>query len=158
MQPIIKILTEKTLVGKSLPMSLMADKTMLLWQSFMPRRKEINSLSTDLFSVRVYDQPDDIRSPEKEFRKWAALEVDKNQDTPLGMEKLVLPSGLYAVFHYIGSSTDPSIFYYIYGTWLPQSGYMLANRPHFEILGSKYKNNDPTSEEDIWIPIETPKG
>lgn len=25
---------------------------------------------------------------------------------------------------------------------------------HFEILGEKYKNNDPLSEEDIWIPIK----
>jgi predicted transcriptional regulator YdeE len=29
----------------------------------------------------------------------------------------------------------------------------IDNRPHFEVLGDKYKNNDPSSEEEIWIPI-----
>jgi AraC family transcriptional regulator len=29
----------------------------------------------------------------------------------------------------------------------------LDDRPHFEVLGEKYKNNDPTSEKEIWIPI-----
>jgi hypothetical protein len=26
--------------------------------------------------------------------------------------------------------------------------------PHFEVLGDKYKNNDPSSEEEVWIPIK----
>jgi AraC family transcriptional regulator len=44
-------------------------------------------------------------------------------------------------------------FTYIFTRWLPASGYQLDNRPHFEILGDKYKNNDPESEEEIWIPV-----
>jgi AraC family transcriptional regulator len=43
---------------------------------------------------------------------------------------------------------------YIFNTWLPKSGYQLDRRPHFEILGEKYKNNNPDSEEEIWIPIQ----
>jgi AraC family transcriptional regulator len=71
------------------------------------------------------------------------------------METYVLPGGLYAVFDYKGLNTDNSIFQYILGTWLPGSDYVLDNRPHFEVLGDKYKNNDPNSEEEIWIPIKT---
>ncbi|MDP5096829.1 MAG: GyrI-like domain-containing protein [Flavobacterium sp.] len=37
---------------------------------------------------------------------------------------------------------------------MPNSEYQLDNRPHFEILGAKYKNNAPDSEEEIWIPIK----
>jgi AraC family transcriptional regulator len=37
---------------------------------------------------------------------------------------------------------------------LPKSEYELDYRPHFEILGEKYKNNDQLSEEDIFIPIK----
>jgi AraC family transcriptional regulator len=70
------------------------------------------------------------------------------------METFVLKSGLYAVFHYQGLSTDNRIFVYILGTWLPNSMYDLDARPHFEVLGEKYKNGDPNSEEDIWIPIK----
>lgn len=61
---------------------------------------------------------------------------------------------MYAVFDYKGSSDDGSVFKYIFNTWLPQSGYQLDNRPHFEVLGDKYRNSDPNSEEEIWIPIK----
>jgi AraC family transcriptional regulator len=40
---------------------------------------------------------------------------------------------------------------------LPNSNYHLDDRPHFEILGEKYKNADPGSEEEIWIPIKAKK-
>ena len=70
-------------------------------------------------------------------------------------DHFVLEGGLYAVFDYKGSSADPSIFQYIYTDCLPKSEYLLDDRPHFEILGEKYKNNDPESEEEIWIPIKT---
>jgi AraC family transcriptional regulator len=69
------------------------------------------------------------------------------------MDCLSLTGGLYAVFYYRGSSADPSIFQYIYGEWIPKSHYQLDDRPHFEVLGTNYKSNDPTSEEEIWIPI-----
>ena len=70
------------------------------------------------------------------------------------METFTLNGGEYAVFDYKGSSNDGSIFQYIFMTWLPNSEYQLDNRPHFEVLGEKYKNNDPTTEEEIWIPIK----
>jgi AraC family transcriptional regulator len=73
---------------------------------------------------------------------------------PDEMEAFKLKGGLYAVFHYIGSSMDTRVFQYIFGTWLPASSYLLDDRPHFEILGDKYKNANPNSEEDIWIPIK----
>ena len=67
------------------------------------------------------------------------------------MEAFTLRGGLYAVFDYQGNS--PEIFQYISQKWLPNSDYKLDKRPHFEILGEKYKNNNPDSEEEIWIPI-----
>ena len=72
----------------------------------------------------------------------------------LPMEKFILPGGLYAVFDYKGSSDASYIYQYIYGIWIPNSEYVLDARPHFEVLGEKYKNNDPTSEEEIWIPVK----
>ena len=73
---------------------------------------------------------------------------------PEGMKTFILEGGLYAVFDYKGSSADPSIFQYIFSQWIPQSNYSVDNRPHFEVLGARYKNNDPDSEEEIWIPIK----
>jgi AraC family transcriptional regulator len=59
--------------------------------------------------------------------------------------------------HKGAASDGPKTFQYIFGTWLPDSEYLIDNRPHFEILGEKYKNEDPTSEEEIWIPIKPKK-
>jgi AraC family transcriptional regulator len=123
----------------------------------MPRLKEIkNNLTTELFSLQVYPQSFDFTftNPKEEFEKYAAVEVSNFETIPGEMETFILTGGLYAVFHYKGLSTDTKIFQHIYGTWLPISNYSIDTRPHFEILGDKYKNNDPASEEEIWIPIK----
>ena len=152
---IIKTISEKKLVGISLQMSLAENKTFSLWQSFMPIRKDItNSLNTDLISMQVYDRPMEIGNMVQTFNKWAAVEVSDFNNIPEGMKPFNIDGGLYAVFCYRGLSTDVSIFHYIFGQWLPNSNYVLDHRPHFEVLGAKYKNNDPNSEEEIWVPIK----
>jgi AraC family transcriptional regulator len=157
MNPRIEIIEEKKLVGKKLTMSYANYRIGELWGSFMPRRTEITNItSNDLISLVVYkpNHFDDF-NPNNEFERWAAVEVDDFANIPVEMETFVLSSGLYAVFHYIGSSTGITSFYQnIFTAWLPNSEYELDDRPHFEILGEKYKNNDPLSEEDIWIPIK----
>ena len=152
--PRIETLKEKKLIGKRLKMSLANDRTLELWRSFMPERAKIqNKLSTELISMRVYHQPLQM-DVHQEFDKWAAVEVSDFSSIPDGMENFVLDEGLYAVFNYKGLNTDIRMFVYIFTEWLPASNYLLDNRPHFEILGDKYKNNDPESEEEIWIPIQ----
>jgi AraC family transcriptional regulator len=156
MNPRIEDLNAKRLVGKRLTMSLANNKTAELWKNFMPRRREItNNLTNDLIAMQVYN-PAYFTSfnPANEFEKWAAIEVADFEKLPDDMEAYTLTGGLYAVFDYKGPAGDPSIFQYIFGTWLPGSGYELDHRPHFEVLGDKYKNNDPASEEEIWIPIK----
>jgi AraC family transcriptional regulator len=156
MKPRIKTLNEKKLVGKRLKMSLADNKTGELWKSFMTRRKEItNTLTSDFISLAVYRSTYFVNfSPTNEFEKWATVEVSDFENIPIDLETYKLTGGLYAVFDYKGSSNDQSIFLYIFGSWLPNSDYNLDDRPHFEVLGDKYKNNDPTSEEEIWIPIK----
>lgn len=137
-------------------MTLTVNKTGLLWKSFMPRRKEIlHPRTKDLISLQVYHRSyfHDF-NPAAEFEKWAAVEVSDFENVPDDMETLTVPGGLYAVFDYKGPSGDMRIFQYIFTRWLPSSGYMLDHRPHFEVLGKKYRNNDPSSEEEIWIPIQ----
>jgi AraC family transcriptional regulator len=154
--PGIKTLSEKKLVGKRLTMSLTDNRTADLWRSFIPARKGItNNLGTDLISMQIY-KPHYFADfkPTNEFEKWATVEVSDFENVPAGMEAFTLPAGLYAVFHYKGLNTDSGIFEYIFGAWLPNAPYVLDDRPHFEVLGEKYKNNDPASEEEIWIPVK----
>ena len=126
-----------------------------LWSGFMRDRSEVaNRVSEDLISMQIYS-PWHFTNFQmtNEFQKWAAAEVSNFEQVPDGFETFVLPAGLYAVFHYKGSSNDSSIFQYIFSTWLPASEYTLDDRPHFEILGEHYRNNDPNSEEFIYIPV-----
>jgi AraC family transcriptional regulator len=156
MIPRILHLKEKKLVGKRLTMSFADYKPSELWKSFMPRRKEIsNNLTNDLIAMTVY-KPTHFRDfkPSNEFEKWATIEVTDFDSVPNEMETFTLNAGLYAVFDYKGLNTDDSIYHFIYREWIPNSDYALDDRAHFEILGEKYKNNDPTSEEEIWIPIK----
>jgi len=157
MEPRIEILEAKKLIGNRLKMSLTNNKTGQLWGSFAPKIKFIkNKLSNDKISMQVYDPSYHTNfNPNNIFEKWATVEVADFKNVSREMETFTLSGGKYAVFHYKGSSDDSSIFFqYIFMTWLPNSEYQLDNRPHFEVLGEKYKNNDPNSEEEIWIPIK----
>ena len=156
MTPRIEQLQEKKLVGKRMIMSLTNNKTGELWRSFMVKRSEIShTVSSDLYSVQVLPPLYfDSFNPNTEFEKWATIEVSNVDTVPAEMEAFTLPGGLYAVFTYKGSSAQGSqVFQYIMGTWLPASGYIIDNRPQFEVLGEKYINDSPDSEEEIWIPI-----
>ncbi|HOZ84164.1 MAG TPA: GyrI-like domain-containing protein [Niabella sp.] len=155
MTPEIEIKQEKKLIGKRMQLSLTDYNVAELWKSFMPIRKEIiNPITDDMISMSVYYSDYFTNfDPSNKFEKWATLEVADFDHTPIGMETFILPEGLYAIFYYQGLNTDHSIFEYIYGSWLPSSDYVLDDRPHLELLGKGYKNNDPNSEEEIWIPI-----
>jgi AraC family transcriptional regulator len=156
MEPRIETLIEKKLTGRRIKMSFSNNKTFELWRSFLPRRKEIaNNINSDLYSVEVYE-PGFFANfkPEREFEKWAAVEVKDFNTVPDNMEYMILPGGLYAVFLFKGPASEASKLYeYIFGFWLPKSEFLLDDRPHFALMGEKYKNEDSNSEEEIWIPI-----
>lgn len=158
MKPVIKTIAEKKFIGKRLRMTFAEDKTHLLWKCFMPQRKEIDQqFSSDLFCLQVYDHLYDFSffKADAEFDKWAAIEVSDFNIVPADMETIILKGGLYAVFNHIGAASEGhNTFRYIFESWLPNSNYTIDNRIHFEVLGNKYKNNDPTSEEEVWIPIK----
>ena len=162
-EPRIETLAKTHLIGKKIRMSFANNQTQELWQDFMSRRSAIkNTNSQNLYSVEVYDNPDFFKhfDPTREFEKWAAIQVNNYDNVsegtvPAGMETLVIPEGLYAVFHYQGKASEAAQAYqYIYGSWIPNSDYTLDQRPHFALMGEHYKNNDPSSEEELWIPIK----
>ena len=154
--PEFQIISPKKLVGFQLNMSLIQNRTGELWQQFMRNRHLIqNSMSADLLSMQIHPAGyfSDF-NPAKPFTKWAVAEVHDFNLVPEGMETIEIPGGMYACFLYKGSSADTRIFTYIFQEWLPGSGYELDDRPHFEILGERYKNMDPESEELICIPVK----
>lgn len=158
-EPKILDSSKRLFLGKCLNMSLVNNKTGELWTSFGPLIKSIpNRMGIDRYSLQVYDSNYFERfSPNTEFTKWALVEVSSWENIPENVESFILPEGKYAVFHYKGLSSDTSVFQYIFSEWLPKTDWVLDNRPHFEVLGSKYKNDSEDSEEEIWIPIKSGK-
>ncbi len=139
-----------------LPMSFTNIKTFELWRSFMPRRKEIQHIvGTELYSAEVYEPGFfDRFNPAATFDKWAAVEVSDWNNIPEGMETLTF-EGLYAVFLHRGpASAAEKTYRYIFTEWLPQSEFILDDRPHFAVMGAQYKKDDPDSEEEIWMPVK----
>ncbi|HLO73299.1 MAG TPA: GyrI-like domain-containing protein [Flavobacterium sp.] len=155
MKPTIKSFPTTKFIGKNLSFTYADYRVFELWSSFIPRRKEIqNAIGTELYNIQINPENFDF-NPNTPFVKWAAVAVSLFEEVPEGMEELEIREGLYAVFNYIGDQNGVAAFFNsIYTKWLPNFGYELENRPQFEILGERYKNNDPNSEEEIWIPVK----
>ena len=158
MTPRIETLSTTKLIGKKLNTSFANDKTVELWRSFSPRKKEIkNPLNDDLYSVEIYPSTTFFENfdPTREFEKWAAIAVSDFDEIPEGMETLTLAEGMYAVFLYKGKPSEAmETFRYIYAEWLPNSQYVMDDRPYFALMGAKYKGEHPDSEEEFWVPIK----
>jgi AraC family transcriptional regulator len=156
MQPRIEILKHKKLVGKHVNMSLQQNKTAELWRNFMPNRQTIrNSVDSVFYSVDVHD-PDYFNNfnPGAVFTKWAAIEVSDFDSVPNDMETLEL-EGLYAIFIHKGPASEgPKTYHYIFQEWLPASDFVLDERPHFARMDEKYKHENLSSEEELWIPVK----
>jgi AraC family transcriptional regulator len=154
-EPRIAVLPTRAFVGLHQPMSFAERRVAELWRSFMPRRMEVaNTIGPELYSMAVYGEgffaPFD---PQRTYEKWAAVEVSTAEQVPTGMDMITV-SGRYAVFLHKGPiSTAPQTFGHIFGTWFPASPYAVDQRPHFEVMGAKYRPDSPDSEEELWIPI-----
>ncbi len=155
MNPQIKTFPTTKFIGKNLSFTYSDYRAFELWSSFMPRRKEVpNAIGTDLYNIQINSIGFSFGLQEP-FVKWAAVPVANFDFVPDEMETLEILEGWYAVFHYKGDQSNaPAFFNAIYTKWLPASNYELDHRPQFEILGVKYKTNDPNSEEEIWIPVK----
>lgn len=131
------------------------EKTKELAQSFMPRRAEITSrVGKHVFSIQNYGEDYNPSNLNSEFEKWVAVEVHETDTIPSDMEAFVIASGSYAVFDFKGTVSEfPKRRAYIFQEWLPNSGYQLDLKAHFEILSEDYSKDLQNIEEEIWIPI-----
>lgn len=157
MIPRIERLNETKLIGQRKKMSFGNNQTKALWQGFMPRRNEIRNIEgQELYSVEIYGDTRFFENfdPPKEYEKWAAVKVKDHNHIPDGMLALTIPEGDYAVFQYKGKPSEAYRSYqYIFKNWFPKSKYDLDDRPHFALMDDRYRGEDPSSEEEFWIPI-----
>lgn len=157
MTPSIRTFPSTTLIGISLTMSMIQDQTRTLWATFGPRTREIEGRDgADLYSIQVFPEGYFQQfDPNRTFEKWAAVPVSGNGSVPVGMQSIVVQEGKYAVFTYRGKPSEGGPFFQaLFSEWLPNAGLLVDDRPHFAIMGEKYKGEHPDSEEEIWIPVK----
>ncbi len=161
MEPRLEIFPGKALTGMREDMSLSNDTTRSLWQRFrsflvtISEKPPLNFYSVQRYPKDYFKDFDAARI----FEKWAAVPADFLVEKADGLNNLIIPEGLYAVFIHRGAAvTARQTFEYIFSTWLPRSNYELDERPHFEQLDERYRNDDPDSEEEIWIPVRLKHG
>ncbi|MEN9447138.1 MAG: hypothetical protein RJA25_428 [Bacteroidota bacterium] len=152
--PKIVAFSEKKTIGNKLEMTFLENKTFQLWNTFMPRHREIkNRVGVHRISLQNYADNFQL-DPTIPFVKRALLEVSDYEYIPEGMESYTITEGLFAVFKYDGPSKNAiEVFQYIYNVWLPNSDYELDNREHFEIIGENY-TLEGNADEEIYIPIK----
>lgn len=159
MNPRIETLKEKKLVGMKIQTSVSNFGAPQLWQTLMPRQREIeHRIEGVYYSIQIYSIGFEMKnfSPTTLFQYWAAIEINKPSELPDGMESFTLSEGKYAVFTHKGLVSEfRKTLEIIHSEWIPNSSFEVDDRPHFELLGEKYLGpNNPNSEEEVWVPIK----
>ena len=151
--PKIKTIEKFTAVGLKTRTALSQEAIVSLWRSFMPKLKTIQGrIDSDLIALQDYRRSDP-KDPTSAFDMWALTKVRVGTTAPTSLQMLDVSGGLYAIFLLKGHDVT-GLMDEIMNEWLPTSDYMLDNsRPHFQVMGDKYKNNQPDSEEDFYIPL-----
>lgn len=147
------------LAGLSIHTSLSEGKVTGLWKEFRSIQKQFqNPKAHPSYSVSIYEPGLRMKdfNPDTKFEKWAAVQLAAEEELPKGINELIIPSGIYAMFVYQGTVRDfHATARQFFGEWIPQSDYEVDDRPHFEILDERYLGPmNPESEEEIWIPVK----
>lgn len=97
-----------------------------LWAAFNKRWPEMECLSLSEARLGICEYYPDI-TDESDFSYIACTEVAQSKHFPAGMISRRVPSSKYAVFSHQGSIHHlKDTYQFIYGVWLPESGYELA--------------------------------
>ncbi len=158
-EPEILTLPDQSLVGLRTEMSLSDNRTRELWTSFRSRTAEVDHrLGEGFYSVQYYPKFQEF-TPQTVFSKWACVRVSEVEKLPEGMETIILEGGLWARFLYQGTVAKfQAMWLWMYQQWLPDSGYTLDDRHHYEYLDHRWLGpHNEQSMEDIYLPIK-PQG
>ena len=104
--------------------------------------------------VGIYDD-DPFSTPESQLRSRACLMLDNAEVVEDETKRVEIQGGLCAVLRHRGPYADMRLAYqWLYGQWLPQSGYDAADAPVFEVYLNHPRDTAPTDLlVDIYLPL-----
>jgi AraC family transcriptional regulator len=154
MEPRIVTHPQLRVVGLQISTTPMSPEIPALWPRFVDRIPEIEPVLEPQVSYGVMQMgPGD---PET-LSYLAAVSVPSAGKVPEGMTAQTLPAGPYAVFEFPLSDIGAS-FGFIFGTWLPASGFEQAESPLFERYNENFNPENPKSLVEAHIPIRPRSG
>ena len=134
-----------------------------LWARFNARMDEIAGRIDPSVAYGICGDPADEETSqcetteETEFAELVGVEVSDFGRVPDGMIGRTLPGRTYAVFTHKGRLFPDYLqqtYAYIYGTWIPRSGYEMHGGFDLEYYDQRFTGvDDFDSELDIYVPI-----
>ena len=159
-KPTIVEKDEITIIGMSTKTSLANSRIPNLRKEFFNRKEEILSDSHPEIVIGVSKKAPDFNSSDFHENTTYVYAIGKKVNEciniPEGMELITIPRSTYAIFQHKGTFHKFGLSYvYIYGSWLPRSGYKVSNVPDLEWYDDRFLGpyNDD-SEIDIYISLE----
>ncbi|MCM3629710.1 GyrI-like domain-containing protein [Paenibacillus glycanilyticus] len=160
-EPKIAYLADRIVAGVACNTNTSQDRNIAkAWKTFGSKWSAItNKLNEHLcYGLEMYEPGASER--EGVFAYLACVEVSiAPAESDSGIASFTIPGGRYAVFTHLGSTEIlGETFDYIYKEWFPASGEQLRGTPQgggfdYELYDGRYRDGDPNSELDIYIPL-----
>lgn len=130
-----------------------------LWPNFLKRMDEIHGIrggyGNNLKTFGVCQEIWDNGHIQDHFKYFAAVEAEPSTVPPQGMELIQLKKQNYAIFEHRGGLNGLQLTnQYIWGTWLPQSGYALAPASDLEVYPGEFRPDRTDVPIEIWVPLQ----
>jgi AraC family transcriptional regulator len=127
------------------------------WAEFSKRSHEIKHAKLPgVYGIEDYSRDFDMNKGG--FPKYyyiAGYEVNELADIPAGMTGKEIPAANYAVFTYEGPISGIHEFFgFIYGEWMPKSGYSMDPKLSLDFEHYAEPNMDMNAVHlEIWVPV-----
>jgi AraC family transcriptional regulator len=142
-------LTGFTVVGMDYtgndPMEVMA-----LWEEFVQRIGEIPACTPEDDAYGVLTGFDETTG---EFGYLACVATDMSGPAPQGMTMLNIAPGTYAVFTFPFEDIE-DIYDFVYGEWLPESGYTHGSGYDFEFYPETFIPSEEGVLMQLYVSVE----
>ncbi len=129
---------------------------MTMWSVFKKRRDEIINFVSPENYFGIYENHQENSSEETLFTYLCCKQVNSFEMLPEKMVSRTIQEQTYAVFTHKGSTETMDVSLgYIWGDWLPKSGYLYTDKPDFELFSDRFNPSSEHSEIDLFIPISS---
>jgi AraC family transcriptional regulator len=134
------------LVGLQILTKPMSPEIPALWPRFVARLPEIAAPAQPGVTFGA------MQSAGDDLIYLAGVEVASSAPPPRDMSQVAVPAGDYAVFEFPFGDIGQA-YPFIFGTWLPGSGYVQDARPLLERYGADFCPDRPASPMQVRVPV-----